>query len=165
MRKTDGMFRFQEADSRGDSKDDKKKRKSKEEDGDDDMGGYGNSASGNSAGGASRWNASYNGHSPPEVNAVQNYVPGRVYLFIGRSMMDTCRVLILLEQMKEADKLMSEFSIPLKRFWRCKISALTESQNVTELVNVAKNRNSPFAASPNGGILKLCPNEVIRNSN
>ncbi|CAD7928042.1 unnamed protein product [Amoebophrya sp. A120] len=62
--------------------------------------------------------------------------------FIGRSLMQTVRVLILMGQTAEAEKIRKDFAIPEKRYWYFKIAALAEARNVEELVTMAKSRSS-----------------------
>ncbi|CAD7928565.1 unnamed protein product [Amoebophrya sp. A25] len=60
------------------------------------------------------------------------------YLFLGRSLMQTVRILLLLGQLSEADKLRKEFAIPEKRFWCWRIRALCEARNLDEIVAMAR---------------------------
>lgn len=61
-----------------------------------------------------------------------------LYNFIGRSATGTVRVLVLLGQYAEADKLRKDFQIPERRFWNAKISALVEARSVEELKEATK---------------------------
>lgn len=66
--------------------------------------------------------------------------------FLGLSVVDTLRKLIELGEISTpagADKLRADLKVPDKRYWRIKIRALSDSNNLSELNDLATYRSSP----------------------
>ncbi|PHJ17436.1 vesicle fusion and protein sorting subunit [Cystoisospora suis] len=68
--------------------------------------------------------------------------------FMGLSLMETVRQVILKMEFQEADNLQKVFKIPDKRYWRCKIDALADGQYFDELLAFAQYRTSPVGYEP-----------------
>ncbi|KAK3890447.1 hypothetical protein Pcinc_005604 [Petrolisthes cinctipes] len=68
--------------------------------------------------------------------------------FTDLSLHDTVHQLLLSGQLKEADKLRSEFKIPERRYWWLKVIAHAEAGHWDELVNFSKNKKSPIGFEP-----------------
>ncbi|RQX67510.1 putative vacuolar protein sorting 16, partial [Toxoplasma gondii CAST] len=70
------------------------------------------------------------------------------HVFVGLSLMETVRQVILKMEFHEADNLQKVFKIPEKRYWRCKIDALADGRFFDELLAFAQYRTSPVGYDP-----------------
>ncbi|XP_043223806.1 vacuolar protein sorting-associated protein 16 homolog [Amphibalanus amphitrite] len=68
--------------------------------------------------------------------------------YVGLSLQDTIKQLILSDRHKLADSLRNEYKISDKRFWWTKLLALAEGEQWTELEKFAKSKKSPVGYEP-----------------
>ncbi|KAL8271684.1 hypothetical protein Esti_004397 [Eimeria stiedai] len=73
---------------------------------------------------------------------------GGPHKFVGLSVMQTIRQLILKMEFGEADALKKTFKISDPRYWRCKIDALADGMHFEELLAFAQFRTSPIGYEP-----------------
>ncbi|XP_064535512.1 vacuolar protein sorting-associated protein 16 homolog [Drosophila montana] len=76
-----------------------------------------------------------------------NYHNGAVALN-GLSIHDTMLQLLNVGELKEAEKIKSEFKVPDRRFWWLRILSLAEKFNWVELENFSKKKKSPIGYEP-----------------
>ncbi|KAL8425657.1 hypothetical protein Efla_003977 [Eimeria flavescens] len=73
---------------------------------------------------------------------------GAPHKFVGLSLMQTIRQLILKMEFEEADLLKKTFRVTDQRYWRCKIDALADGMHFDELLAFAQFRSSPIGYEP-----------------
>jgi len=79
-----------------------------------------------------------------EIASVQkNWLRGP-HRFVGLPLVDTLRKLIDIGEVVEADKVQRMCKISDKRYWRIKVRALSDADNIPELQLLAENRTSPI---------------------
>ncbi|CAG9787321.1 unnamed protein product [Diatraea saccharalis] len=68
--------------------------------------------------------------------------------FVGLSLHDTVRKLLLQGELKLAEKLRAEYKVPDRRFWWLRILTLAEKNEWTELDKFSKSKKSPVGYEP-----------------
>lgn len=68
--------------------------------------------------------------------------------FYGLSVHDTIERLLTLGDIKQAEKMKSEYKVPDKRFWWLRITVLAESFQWEELDKLSKSKKSPIGYEP-----------------
>lgn len=68
--------------------------------------------------------------------------------FLGKSVHDTCKLLLDLNQVKLADKFKSEYKIPDRRYWWLRIQSYADSNNWIELEKFSITKKSPIGYAP-----------------
>eukprot|EP00397_Hematodinium_sp_SG-2012_P016156 GEMP01016475.1.p2 GENE.GEMP01016475.1~~GEMP01016475.1.p2 ORF type:complete len:385 (+),score=85.62 GEMP01016475.1:1374-2528(+) len=91
-----------------------------------------------------------------EKKAVLDHWRESPHKFVGLSLMDTVRALILINESMEADTLRKQFKIPDKRYWRRKVDCLAEAKNINELELMAQHKHSPIGYEPFVVALQEC---------
>ncbi|CAG9822683.1 unnamed protein product [Phaedon cochleariae] len=79
---------------------------------------------------------------------VEEKVPGAKNKFIGKSIHDTCKILLEMKETKLAEKFRNDFKIPDKRYWWLKISSLAKQKEWIELEKFSKVKKSPIGYAP-----------------
>eukprot|EP00916_Digyalum_oweni_P020777 GHVL01034629.1.p1 GENE.GHVL01034629.1~~GHVL01034629.1.p1 ORF type:complete len:880 (-),score=174.00 GHVL01034629.1:608-2962(-) len=100
-------------------------------------------------------------HKMDSVGAKKGWKPmGDTSTFVGLSMMQTIRELILRGETAQADRLQRGWKIQDKRYWRCKINGLADGGQWTEFNAFALHRASPVGFGP---FLEACHRHFYRN--
>ncbi|XP_022919610.2 vacuolar protein sorting-associated protein 16 homolog [Onthophagus taurus] len=68
--------------------------------------------------------------------------------FNGKSIHDTCKLLLDMNELKEAEKFKNEYKIPDKRFWWLKIQSLADNECWDDLDLLARSKKSPIGYAP-----------------
>ncbi|PSN30635.1 Vacuolar protein sorting-associated protein 16 [Blattella germanica] len=68
--------------------------------------------------------------------------------FVGRSLHDTVYLLLLLHEVKLADKLRTEYRVSDRRYWWLRILSLSELDEWIELEKFSKSKKSPIGMEP-----------------
>ncbi|KAJ8956522.1 hypothetical protein NQ318_019242 [Aromia moschata] len=68
--------------------------------------------------------------------------------FIGKSVHDTCKLLLEMNEAKLAEKFRNDYKIPDKRYWWLKINHLAQSKDWIELEKFSKLKKSPIGYTP-----------------
>lgn len=76
------------------------------------------------------------------------YTTSRSSQFYGLSVHDTIERLLSLGDIKQAEKLKSEYKVPDKRYWWLRITVLAESFQWEELEKFSKSKKSPIGYEP-----------------
>ncbi|XP_050500351.1 vacuolar protein sorting-associated protein 16 homolog [Diabrotica virgifera virgifera] len=79
---------------------------------------------------------------------VEDKIPGAKTKFIGKSVHDTCKLLLEMKETKLVEKFKNDFKIPEKRYWWVKINSLAKQKNWTELEKFSKIKKSPIGYAP-----------------
>ncbi|KAK1443182.1 hypothetical protein BgAZ_200580 [Babesia gibsoni] len=61
---------------------------------------------------------------------------------VGRSLMETVYILYRNDMASHANSLMKRFKIPFNQYWRCRIAALCEVQNINELIKMSTDKTA-----------------------
>ncbi|CAH1261291.1 unnamed protein product [Diabrotica balteata] len=72
---------------------------------------------------------------------VEDKIPGTKTKFIGKSVHDTCKLLLDMKETKLVEKFKNDFKIPEKRYWWVKIDSLAKQKNWTEWKSFLKLRS------------------------
>lgn len=76
------------------------------------------------------------------------YTTSRSSDFYGLSIYDTLKRLLHLGDLKQAEKIKSEYKVPDKRFWWIRIQVLSENFQWDELEKFSKTKKSPIGYEP-----------------
>lgn len=76
------------------------------------------------------------------------YTTSRSGQFYGLSVHDTIERLLTLGDIKQAEKIKSEYKVPDKRFWWLRMTVLAESFQWDELEKFSKSKKSPIGYEP-----------------
>ncbi|ENN73876.1 hypothetical protein YQE_09530, partial [Dendroctonus ponderosae] len=68
--------------------------------------------------------------------------------FVGKSVHDTCKILLEMKDVKLAEKVKNDFKIPDKRYWFLRINTLAALKEWIELDKFAKLKKSPVGYGP-----------------
>lgn len=68
--------------------------------------------------------------------------------FIGKSVHDTCKLLLDMNEGKLADKVKSDYKIPDRRYWWLKIQSAADRNEWLELEKIANSKKSPIGYAP-----------------
>lgn len=79
---------------------------------------------------------------------VEDKVPGAKNRFTGKSVHDTCQLLLEMKETKLAEKFKNDFKIPDKRYWWLKINSLANQENWVDLEKFSKIKRSPIGYAP-----------------
>ncbi|XP_057651566.1 vacuolar protein sorting-associated protein 16 homolog [Diorhabda carinulata] len=79
---------------------------------------------------------------------VEDKVPGAKNKFKGKSVHETCKLLLEMKETKLPEKFKNDFKIPDKRYWWLKISSLANQENWLELEKFSKLKRSPIGYAP-----------------
>ncbi|CAG9864088.1 unnamed protein product [Phyllotreta striolata] len=67
---------------------------------------------------------------------------------IGKSVHDTCKILLDMKETKLAEKFKNDFKIPDKRYWWLKINSMADQNDWIELEKFSKAKKSPIGYAP-----------------
>ncbi|KAJ8985073.1 hypothetical protein NQ317_019757 [Molorchus minor] len=79
---------------------------------------------------------------------VEDKIPNAKNRFTGKSVHDTCKLLLEMNETKLAEKFRNDYKIPDKRFWWLKISNLAQNKDWIELEKFSKLKKSPIGYAP-----------------
>ncbi|XP_039291085.1 vacuolar protein sorting-associated protein 16 homolog [Nilaparvata lugens] len=68
--------------------------------------------------------------------------------FVDRSLHDTLRQLLLINELKLADKMRAEYRVPERRYWWLRIECLCQLEEWEELEKFSKSKKSPIGYEP-----------------
>ncbi|XP_047477267.1 vacuolar protein sorting-associated protein 16 homolog [Penaeus chinensis] len=68
--------------------------------------------------------------------------------YVNKSLYDTLHQLLIDGQIKEAEKLKTEFKIPERRYWWSRVLAHSQAGHWEELLNFSKNKKNPIGFEP-----------------
>nr|XP_023028466.1 vacuolar protein sorting-associated protein 16 homolog [Leptinotarsa decemlineata] len=79
---------------------------------------------------------------------LEEKIPGTKNKFVGKSVHDTCQLLLEMNELKLAEKFKNDFKIPDKRYWWLRIMCLAKQKEWTELEKFSKIKKSPIGYAP-----------------
>uniref|UniRef100_A0A336MYR0 Vacuolar protein sorting-associated protein 16 homolog n=1 Tax=Culicoides sonorensis TaxID=179676 RepID=A0A336MYR0_CULSO len=83
-----------------------------------------------------------------KLQKIQKDLEKRDRRFIGLSLHDTIRQILLLGDIKQADKLKSDFKVPDRRYWWLRLQVLAENDKWDEIEKFSKTKKSPIGYEP-----------------
>lgn len=78
----------------------------------------------------------------------EKYATARSGDFYGLSIYDTMKRLLQVGDLKQAEKIRSEFKVPERRYWWIRIQLLAENFQWDELEKFSKSKKSPIGYEP-----------------
>ncbi|KAG5894092.1 hypothetical protein JTB14_003948 [Gonioctena quinquepunctata] len=79
---------------------------------------------------------------------VEEKVPGAKDKFAEKSIHDTCKILLEMNETKLAEKFKNDFKIPEKRYWWLRIDSLAKQKKWLDLETFSKIKKSPIGYAP-----------------
>lgn len=68
--------------------------------------------------------------------------------FVGKSVHDTCKKLLDMNEVKLAEKLKNDYKLPDRRYWWMRIQSLADANDFIELEKFSKLKKSPIGYAP-----------------